>query len=177
LEFQEYFVGRKQTDDVTGVVFAGVDDARITNDVANVIATADVIVFCPSNPIVSIGPILAMPGMRESLSRSSAPIVAVSPIVGGKALKGPADKMLTTLGHEVSAVGVAAIYAGVIDALVIDETDHLLAPRIVDLGMEVLVTETVMGGPADRQRLAMEILAFAGRVKSRTAPWPQEVAT
>lgn len=167
LEFQEYFVGRRQTDDVTGVVFAGIDDARITNDVADVIAAAGVIVFCPSNPIVSIGPILALPGMREALSRASAPIVAVSPIVGGKALKGPADKMLTTLGHEVSAAGVAAIYAGVIDALVIDETDHALAPRIVDLGIEVLVTETVMGGPADRERLAAEILTFAGRVEPR----------
>ncbi len=180
LEFQEYFVGRKQADDVTGVVFAGIDAARITHDVADAIAAADVIVFCPSNPIVSIGPILALPGMREALARASAPVVAVSPIVGGKALKGPADKMLTTLGHEVSAAGVAAIYAGVIDALVIDETDHALAPRIVDLGKEVLVPETVMGGPADRERLAAEILAFAGRLvprtESRSASRRQEAA-
>jgi len=168
LEFQEYFVGRKQTDDVTGVVFAGIAEARVTGAVTAAIDGAAVIVVCPSNPIVSIGPILAVPGVRDALSRSRAPIVAVSPIVGGKALKGPADKMLATLGHEVSAAGVAAIYAGVIDALVIDETDRALVSRIIDLGIEVLVTETVMGGPEDRQRLAEEILAFAGRISPGT---------
>lgn len=164
LEFQDYFVGRRQADEVTGVVFTGIDNARVPDGVAGALMVADAIVMCPSNPIVSVGPILAVPGLRAALDRSAAPIVAISPIVGGKALKGPADRMLASLGHEVSAAGVAAIYSGLIDGLVIDEQDHELAPRIVDLGIEVLVTETIMGGPEDRQRLAEETLAFTARL-------------
>jgi len=91
---------------------------------------------------------------------SPAPVVAVSPIIGGKALKGPADKMLTTLGHEVSAAGVARIYEGLIDGFVIDESDDSLAPRIEALGQRVLATNAVMGDAADRRRLAEEVLAF-----------------
>ncbi len=161
LEFQEYFVGRKQTDEVLGVTFRGIETAGLPDGVATAVSTADLIVFCPSNPIVSIGPILAVPGLRAALDASAAPIVAVSPIVGGRALKGPADRMLASLGHPVSAAGVAGLYAGLIDGIVLDEADRNLAPAIVaDLGMETLVTQTVMGGPEDRRRLADEVLAF-----------------
>src|SRR5918997_2964558 len=107
LEFQDYFVRRGQRDEVLGVGLRGIEEARPTEAVLAAVAAADVVVFCPSNPVVSVGPILALPGMRDALVASSAPKVAVSPIVGGKALKGPADRMLASLGHEVSATGVA----------------------------------------------------------------------
>ncbi len=161
LEFQEYFVGRKQADEVLGVSFQGVEAARLPDGVAAAIDAAELVVLCPSNPIVSIGPILAVPGMRASLDAAPAPVVAVSPIIGGRALKGPADRMLASLGHPVSAAGVAGLYAGLVDGMVVDEADEHLAPAITaDSGMATLVTQTVMGGPEDRRRLADEVLAF-----------------
>ena len=164
LAFQDYFVARRQADDVLGVVFDGIGAARLPAGVAEAVAAAEVVVLCPSNPIVSLGPILAVPGLRAALTTTAAPIVAVSPIVGGRALKGPADRMLATLGHEVSAAGVAAIYAGLVDGIAIDETDHDLAERIGALGLETLVAPTVMGGAEDRRRLAEEVLAFGRRL-------------
>ena len=174
LGFQDYFVARRQADDVLGVVFAGVEAARLPAAVEEGIAAAELIVVCPSNPIVSVGPILAVPGLRRAILDGPAPVVAVSPIVGGKALKGPADRMLATLGHEVSAVGVAALYAedGLIDGFVIDEQDAALAPRIEALGMRVLATRTVMGGADDRRRLADEVLAFGRGLGDRDAVSP-----
>lgn len=161
LDFQQYFVGRRHADEVIGVHFAGVDAAHPAQEALGALAHADTIVFCPSNPIVSIGPILAVPGMREALAAARAPKVAVSPIVGGQALKGPAAQMLASLGHEVSAAGVAAIYAGIIDGLIIDRLDEALAPRVAALGMQVHVTETIMRSDDDRAELARESLAFA----------------
>ena len=161
LDFQDYFVARRQTDDVLGVEFAGMNAATVTPVVLDALRQADVIVFCPSNPIVSIGPILAVPGIRETLAASSAPKIAVSPIVGGKALKGPADRMLATLGYDVSAVGVAKVLAGVVDVLVIDEVDAALVPSIEATGMNALVTGTVMRDRDDRRRLAETVLAAA----------------
>jgi len=160
LGFQDYFVARRQRDDVLGVVFDGIEAARPTTEVGMALAAADLVVLCPSNPIVSVGPILAVPGLRAVVERAPAPVVAVSPIVGGRALKGPADRMLATLGHEVSAVGVAALYQGLIDGLVVDEADRPLVPRIEALGIAALVTATVMGGAEDRRRLAAEVVAF-----------------
>jgi LPPG:FO 2-phospho-L-lactate transferase len=160
LEFQEYFVHRHQEDDVLGVEFDGAPKAMPANGVLEAIAGAELIVICPSNPIVSIGPILAVPGIFDALKASSAPIIAVSPIVGGKALKGPADKMLATLGHEVSAKGVAAIYDGLIDGIVIDLQDAELADSISTLGQRVLVAQTIMGDADDRRRLAAAVLEF-----------------
>jgi LPPG:FO 2-phospho-L-lactate transferase len=161
LDFQDYFVGRRQSDDVLGVTFAGIERATAHPDALAAIREADAVVIAPSNPIVSVAPILATPGMREAIADSPAPIVAVSPIVGGRALKGPAAQMLATLGHEVTALGVARLYAGFIDGLVIDEVDRELAPAVELTGPRVLVTATVMGGEADRQRLATEVLDFA----------------
>lgn len=159
LAFQEYFVARRQQDDVEAVSFRGIEKARPTSEVLAAIADADVIVFCPSNPIVSVGPILGVPGMSEAIRASEAVRIAVSPIVGGKALKGPADRMLTSLGVESSALGVARLYQDLIDVMVIDLADEVLAPAIQALGLEVVVTGTVMGGLEDRQRLGEQVLA------------------
>ncbi len=160
LEVQEYFVRRGQRDEVLGIEFRGIQDAGPTERVLAAISGADAIVFCPSNPVVSVGPILALPGMTEALASSSAPKVAVSPIVGGRALKGPADRMLASLGHEVSATGVARMYAGLVDGMVVDRVDQSERAGIEALGMRVLVTESVMRDAEDRARLASETLEF-----------------
>ena len=161
LEFQDYFVRRRQEDEVLGVDLRGLEEAWVAESVSGAVAEAGVIVFCPSNPIVSIGPILAVPGMREALSGASAPKVAVSPIVGGRALKGPADRMMDSLGHEVSATGVARLYEGLVNGMVVDRADAAEKDDIAALGMEVLVTDTVMRDEGDRERLAREVLDFS----------------
>jgi LPPG:FO 2-phospho-L-lactate transferase len=169
LEFQDYFVGRRQSDDVLGVAFAGIEHATAQPDALAAIREADAVVIAPSNPIVSVAPILDTPGMREALAETPAPIVAISPIVDGRALKGPAAQMLATLGHKVSALGVARLYADVIDGLVIDDVDRELAPAIDLAGPRVLVAATVMGGEADRRRLATEVLDFAASLTRERA--------
>ncbi len=160
LAFQDYFVARRQTDTVIGVAFDGIEHAVPAPGVVEALTAARLIVFCPSNPIVSIGPILEVPGIRQALSESAGLKIAVSPIIGGRALKGPADRMLRTLGYEVSAVGVAQLYQGLIDAMVIDAIDAELAPAIRQLGIEVLVTDTIMSDPAKRASLARSIASF-----------------
>ncbi|HEX6122066.1 MAG TPA: 2-phospho-L-lactate transferase CofD family protein, partial [Ktedonobacterales bacterium] len=170
LAFQEYFVRRRQRDEVRGVRFAGIERARVSAEVRAALAQAEAVIFCPSNPIVSIGPILAVPGMRELLRDVPAPKIAVSPIVGGRALKGPADRMLSGLGHEVSPYGVAALYQDLLGGIVLDRADAAHAERVGALGMRVLVTETVMGGLADRQRLAAEVLRFARDLRDVGGP-------
>ncbi len=166
LAFQDYFVRRRHADPVSGIVLDGIEAATITADAAQAIARATVIVVCPSNPVVSIGPILAVNGYRSALAASSAPRVAISPIVGGKALRGPADQMLAGLGHDVSAFGVAQLYGGLVDGFVIDHADREQAERIGALGMRVLVTDAVMRDEPDRQRLAREVLDFAADIGS-----------
>ncbi len=161
LDFQDYFVRRHHEPTVTGVRYKGVEQARPTLALLSALEGAEAVVFCPSNPIVSIGPILAVPGMREALLRSSAVSIAVSPIVAGQALRGPADRMLESLGHEVSALGVARIYQGLVQGLVIDTSDAELETPIRELGMEVLVAPTVMRDDADRRTLAEVVLRFA----------------
>lgn len=160
LEFQEYFVRRRQRDEVLGVDLRGIEAARPTDSVLEAVSGADVVVFCPSNPVVSLGPILSVPGMREALRAAPAPKVAVSPIVGGRALKGPADRMLASLGHEVSSAGVAALYEGILDGMVIDGDDEGQRGDIEGLGMGVLAADAVMHDPPDRERLAREVLNF-----------------
>ncbi len=164
LPFQDYFVRRRQRDTVLAVRFEGIEDAHPTPDVEQALDEATVIVLAPSNPIVSLGPILALPGFRERLRRAPVPIVAVSPIVGGRALKGPADRMLASLGHEVSPVGVARLYQDVVDGLVVDIRDAHLAPAVEALGLAVHLTDTVMQVERDRARVARETLAFAQRI-------------
>jgi len=165
LDFQEYFVRQHHEPTVTDVRYRDIEAARTTKPVLAALAAAEAIVFCPSNPIVSIRPILAVPGMLDALRASAAPKVAVSPIVAGSALRGPADRMLESLGHEVSAHGIAELYAGLVQGLVIDEADAALAAPIRSLGMEVLVTPTVMRNDADRQTLAGAVLGFAASLQ------------
>ncbi|HET8524922.1 MAG TPA: 2-phospho-L-lactate transferase [Thermomicrobiales bacterium] len=161
LEFQDYFVRRRHQDDVLAIELSGIEAARPAPGVLQAIADAELIIFCPSNPIVSIGPILAVPGIRGAIEATAAPVVAVSPIIGGQTVKGPADRMLETLGHERSAYGVAAIYAGLLDGFVIDHQDREMAGRINALGLTSLVTQTIMGDATDRARLASEVVDFA----------------
>jgi LPPG:FO 2-phospho-L-lactate transferase len=158
LDFQQYFVARRQTDDVVGIVFAGIEDAAPAPGAIDAIASADLIVIAPSNPLVSIGPILAVPGMRDALIAASAPIVGISPIVGGKALKGPADRMLQTLGHEPSATGVARLYSDLIDGYVIDTIDTGHRSELDAMHLDVIVTDTIMSNPDKRRHLAMTVL-------------------
>lgn len=163
LEFQEYFVRLRQEPTVRGVTFVGVETARPSVEVDAAIGAAELVVVAPSNPIVSIGPILAVPGIRDLLAarrRAGIPIVGVSPIVAGKALKGPADRMLASLGHPVSAAGVAAIYEGLLDGFIVDAVDADLAPEIEALGMQVLATDTIMADDAARARLGAAVLEF-----------------
>ena len=162
LDFQDYFVRLRQAPEVHEVRFAGIEDARPSAEVVAALGTADVVVVAPSNPIVSVGPILAVPRMTELLvdaRRRGARFVAVSGIVGGKALKGPADRMLASLGHEPTALGVARGYAGLIDVFVLDTVDADHAPAVEALGMRAVVTDTIMTDDASRARLAREILA------------------
>ena len=158
LDFQEYFVRRGQRDEVLGVRLRGIEEAHVPTEVLEAITDAEAIVLCPSNPVVSIGPILNVPKMRELLTGSPAPKVAVSPIIGGRALKGPADKMLRSLGYEVSSTGVARMYEGLVDGMVIDRSDTGEEPAISSLQMRILVTDGVMRDDADRERLAREVL-------------------
>ena len=154
--FQDYFVRRRHTDPVRDVRFAGIEQAQPGAQALAALRQAEVVVFCPSNPLVSIGPILALPGMRQAIEHRGDTVrcIAVSPIIGGQALKGPADTMLAGMGHEVSALGVARLYAGLVDIFVLDETDAALAPQIADLGMRPLVAPTVMYSAAESQILA-----------------------
>ena len=164
LDFQEYFVHRHQAPEVREIRYDGIERARPTAEVEAALAEADVVVIGPSNPLVSIGPILAVPGMTEAIGAArprGVPVVAVSGIVGGVALKGPADRMLTSLGFESSARGVAAQYAGTIDAFVLDEVDAALEPDIAALGLRTLVTDTIMADHDGRARLARTVLGFA----------------
>jgi LPPG:FO 2-phospho-L-lactate transferase len=162
LEFQDYFVRRGHRDEVREIRQVGIDTAHPTPEVFDAIRAADLIVFAPSNPFVSIGTILALRGMTDALAAAPARIVAVSPIVAGEALRGPADQMLASLGGEASATGVAthykAGYSSLLDAFVIDSADAGATAEIQALGLEVLATGTVMRDHEDRRRLAVEIL-------------------
>ncbi len=165
LEFQDYFVRLRQAPDVLELRFAGLDAAEPTPEVLEALELADAVVIAPSNPLVSIGPILAVPGMRDAIlavRERGAPVIAVSPIIGGRALKGPADRMLASLGHEASALGVARLYADVTDVFVLDTEDAALAPAVEALGMRALVTDTIMTDDVARARLAAEVLAAIG---------------
>lgn len=161
IEFQDYFVAHRQADVVDGVRFAGIEMAEPGPGVLDAIANADLIVFCPSNPIVSLGPILAVDGIRQAILASPAVRIGVSGIIGGKALKGPADRMLASLGHEPSALGVARMLADLLDVFVIDQRDTSLAPAIDGLGIETVVLQTIMGDRADRVRFATEVAGAA----------------
>ena len=154
VDFQTWFVGRRHGGSVTAVRFEGAEQATPAPGVLEALAGADRIVVCPSNPIVSIGPLLAVPAVRRTIEERRPDVVAVSPIIEGRALKGPAASLLADLGHEVSAVGVARLYRDFASALVIDEADAGLAGAIEAEGLRAIVAPTVM-----RDRRAAEDLA------------------
>ncbi len=158
LAFQDYFVRRHHSDPVRAVRFAGISRAVPTMATVAALRAAEVVIFCPSNPMVSIGPILTLRGVRQAIEHRGTGTprccVAVSPIIGGRALKGPADVMLASLGFESSALGVARLYEGLVDIFVLDEVDAHLAPQIADLGMRPLVAPTIMTTPEDSRTLA-----------------------
>jgi LPPG:FO 2-phospho-L-lactate transferase len=164
LEFQDYFVRLHQAPAVRDVRFQGIDEATATAEVEAALEAAEAIVIAPSNPFVSVRPILAVGGIEAGLQTArgrGAPVVAVSGIVGGAALKGPADRMLTSLGHESTALGVARLYTGIADVFVLDTLDTALEAPIQALGMRTVVTDTIMAGDAGRARLAAEVLRAA----------------
>jgi LPPG:FO 2-phospho-L-lactate transferase len=164
LEFQDYFVRRYQEPEVRDLRFDGVEAATATPEVLEAFAAAETIVIGPSNPFVSVRPILAVAGIEAALQTArtrGVPVVAVSGIIGGKAVKGPADRMLRSLGHEVSALGVARQYTGVADVFVLDAVDAALAPAVEALGLRAVVTETLMADAAARERLARTVLGAA----------------
>jgi len=160
LHFQEYLVKRRAEPVVRSIRFNGVEKARPAKGVLEGIRDADRILICPSNPLISIGPILAVPGIREALRERKASVIAVCPIVGGKSLKGPSDKMLAELGSEPSATGVAKLYADFSGTFVIDPADKAQADRIRRLGMKVEVVPTVMTSRTQKNKLARARLAL-----------------
>jgi LPPG:FO 2-phospho-L-lactate transferase len=164
IDFQTYYVRHQHADRVTGIRFDGAELARPAPGVAEALRDAAAIVIAPSNPLISIAPILAVTAIRELLVQRSAPCVAISPIVAGRAVRGPAAAMLESLGHEPSPVGVAAIYRGLVDALVIDRQDADLAGRVEALGIRTVVTDTIMRDAGARLRLAQAAVDAAGAV-------------
>ncbi len=167
LDFQEYFVHRRHEDTVHELRYEGIAAARPTEEVLDALESADLLLLAPSNPFLSIGPILALPGVVETIVSARARVVAISPIVAGKAVRGPADRIFTSLGGRASAAGVATHYVerypDLLDALVIDEVDYGDAPAIEALGLRVFPAATVMRSEPDRERLATEILESLGR--------------
>ena len=167
LDFQTYFVGRHQAPEVRELRYDGLDAAQATPEVLDALAKADAIIVAPSNPFLSVAPILGVPGLRPAIDAARSrgvPIAAISGIIGGRALKGPADRILASLGHEATALGVARIYAPWVDLFVLDAVDEALAPAIRALGPDVLVTDTIMGDDAARARVAATVLeAVAAR--------------
>jgi LPPG:FO 2-phospho-L-lactate transferase len=163
LPFQDYLVKGRGRGRVRRVRFAGLRAARPAPGVLAALRGADAVILPPSNPIVSIQPILGLPGVRQMLRRTRARVAAVSPLVRGLPIKGPLDRMLRGLGHEVSAVGVAQLYRDFVDLFVLDERDAALAPRIAALGMRPLVTDTIMRSPAQSRRLARAVIDALAR--------------
>lgn len=157
-DFQEYMVRLRTEVEVRGVHFEGVELAEPAPGVLPAIGEARAVIVAPSNPFVSIGPILAVAGIRDALEQTNATRIAISPIIAGEVVKGPAAKMMASLGHEVSAVGVARIYEGLIDVMVIDQQDEALAPQVEALGLRCVVTDTIMSSPEKKAALARTVI-------------------
>jgi LPPG:FO 2-phospho-L-lactate transferase len=160
LHFQEYLVKRRAQPVVRGIRFAGVESARPAPGILDAIATADRIIICPSNPLISIGPILAVPHVREHLRTHKQKVFAVCPIVGGKSLKGPSDKMLAQLHHAPTALGVAKLYADFTDTFIVDPADRKRAAPIAAMGMKVVILPTVMKTRTQKRKLARALLSL-----------------
>ncbi|WP_419912490.1 2-phospho-L-lactate transferase [Candidatus Poriferisodalis sp.] len=158
IDFQDYFVAQRHGIAVRAVRFAGIDAAQPAPGVLDALSTADVVVIAPSNPFVSIGPVVDVPEVRETLARRRDSAVAVSPIVGGTSIKGPAGAMMRELGHEPSVVGIARLYVGFASTLVIDNADRDLAPAVAAAGMTPVVTDSIMSSPERAAALARTTL-------------------
>ena len=158
LHLQEYLVREQCRPKVREVRYFNVEQAQLAPGIEECILAADAVILAPSNPFISIGPILAIPGMKQVLSRTAAPVLAVTPIVGGRALKGPAATMLLELGYSASALGVARVYQGLVDVFVVDNKDMVLRGEIEVLGMKVNAADTVMSTFEDKTRLARHLL-------------------
>ena len=160
MHLQDYFVRRRCEPLLRGIEFAGVSESRPAPGVIEIIEQADGIVITPSNPLISIGPILAVPGVRAALRKQRERVVAVCPLVGGKSLKGPSDRMMAQLGHEASAAGVARLYADFCSVMVIDNQDVNQGPALKALDMKPVVCPTVMRTLEDKQELARVLLGL-----------------
>jgi LPPG:FO 2-phospho-L-lactate transferase len=158
IHFQEYLVKRGAKDEVFGVEFLGADNAKPAAGVIDSVVNAELVIVCPSNPIVSIGTILAVKGVRDALRQTNAKKIAISPIIAGAPIKGPADKLLKGLGLEVSAYSVAKLYADFLDTFILDTADSAEKDKIEKLGIEVKVTNTIMRTLEDKIRLAKTVL-------------------
>ncbi len=165
LSMQEYFVKNRAGPRVNRIRYAGAEDAQPSPGFVAALESADTIVFCPSNPHLSVAPVLAVPGVRDAIASHRAPRVAISPIVGGDAVRGPAGKIMAELGAEVSAVGVAREYRGLCDVLVLDRQDAELAAGVEREGMQAAVTGTIMVTDADKIELARTVLQLADKVE------------
>jgi len=163
LEFQHYFVRERAAPRVTGFEFSGADSATPTDQALDALADPDLsmIVICPSNPYISIDPILAIRGYREALARATVPVVAVSPVVGGEAVKGPTAKMMQELGVVVSATSVAEHYADIVDGFVLDVVDQ---PEASAIATPTHVCNTLMTTPATKEQLARDVIEFASQL-------------
>jgi LPPG:FO 2-phospho-L-lactate transferase len=161
MHLQEYFVRRQCEPRIRAIEYEGAENALPAAGVLEALSDAELIVVCPSNPFISIGPILAVPGIREALAQTDARVVAISPIVGGTAIKGPAAAMLRDLGFEVSAAAVARMYRDFAQVFVLDRADAALARPVEEMGMRAIVTNTVMGSLEDKKALA-EVILNAG---------------
>ena len=170
LAFQHYFVRDQCAPEVTGFEFRGAKTATPSPMALGALAdpALDAVVICPSNPFISIDPILAVPGLRGAIEDAAAPVIAVSPIVGGKAIKGPTAKMMVELGVTQSAASVARHYGGLIDGFVLDSEDAASGDEIRALGLDVLTTNTVMQSLEDRVSLAADVLEFATKLRSKS---------
>lgn len=158
LDFQTWFVKRRTRDLVRAVKFQGAARSRPAPGILDAIRRASAIIFCPSNPVISIGPILAVPGIRTAIEQRRSKSVAISPIIAGRALKGPAARMMRSMGMEPTARGVAEHYRGLVDVFVLDREDARLAPAIEQLGMRAVVTNTIMTGAPEKKALARAVL-------------------
>ena len=170
LSFQEYFVRERCAPEVLALSYEGIESAKPTQEALNALREADVIVIAPSNPLVSIGPILQIQGMSEAIWHATAPVVAVSPLIAGKVVKGPADRMMSSLGHRPDVVGIAEIYRDLANLLVIDHADEAHAADIRKTGLRPMFSDILMPDIAAKSRLAGEILAFVERSIEAAAP-------
>ena len=160
---QEYLIIDHGEPAVEGVELQGIESARATDEVVTAIRNADAVIIGPSNPVISIGPILALPGVRDAIVQSSAPVLAVSPYVAGKVVKGPTDNFMRALGRPTTAAGVASLYAGLISAMVVDSDD----PDEPPAGIEVLRTPTLMADAAARRAVASAVLDYTEQISTR----------